>query len=78
MIFSKEYLDDVKCYTSKSYFSEWALEYRTVFVLHYKCWWKPRKKLTFAWNWRSETNKYHESAEAVQLRQCLFNYFGSK
>lgn len=76
MIFSDEYLDNVKYYTCVQKQFSYGDRMRTVIKLHYKAWWKPRKKIVYKWT--IDCNQQHEPKDCLQLKQCLANYFSQK
>jgi hypothetical protein len=76
MVFSDEYLAQVKFFTCIEKQFHVGDRIKTVFKLHYKQWWKPTKTIKF--NWVVVDRKQYESYDASQLRACLNTYFGSK
>jgi hypothetical protein len=78
MILSQELLKEVKYYTEteRHYFG-----IQTIFTLHFRKWWKPRKKIVMQWSLHDSKgyiSTYRETDNICKLRHQLETYFGAK
>ena len=70
-----EYYTDTSCY----FINDYRNSYRTVITLHFKNWFRPRKKMYFEWDYvyNSELKTFRSPPELIQLRSQLVDYFGN-
>ena len=71
MMLPKEFLQTIKYYEETKESGAWGIS--TIFILHFKQWWKPRKKIKISWICLGN-GRYQETEQIVILRRQLQEY----
>lgn len=79
MYLPRRYLNKVEYYEKRVVEAFWCEGFRTIITLHFKQWWKPRKKFKFDWRFVATTGygttTWSPSEEAVIFERLLIQHF---
>jgi hypothetical protein len=74
---TQEFVDSVKIYEARKGYTFGGV--RTIYVFHFKKWWKPALKIKMEWDWissKGDSERYRQSDQIIAFEKALRKFFG--